>query len=54
MVRSVLRSLFCGCFLAWMAVSMMQTELEILCNSSFSETMALDLQYGYLSVSFLL
>ena len=29
---------------------MMETELEILTNSSFKECMALDIFYGYLSV----
>lgn len=45
-----LRCLFFGCFTCWMVVSMMSTELEILTNSSFSETMAKDPYYGYLSV----
>ena len=46
----IIRAIFCGCLFAWIGVSMMETELEILTNSSFKEYMALDIFYGYLSV----
>lgn len=46
----LIRSIFCGCLFAWIAVSMMSTELEILTNSSYSKYMALDPYYGYLSI----
>jgi len=46
----ILRAIFCGCLFAWIGVSMMETELEILTNSSFSELMARDRFYGYLSI----
>jgi hypothetical protein len=48
----ILRSVFFGCFTCWMIVSMMFTELQILTNSSFSEFMARDQVYEYLSVRF--
>jgi hypothetical protein len=47
-----IRAIFCGCLFAWIGVSMMETELEILTNSSFRELMARDIFYGYLSVRF--
>ena len=46
----ILRAIFCGCLFAWIGVSMMETELSILTNSSFKEYMAFDIFYGYLSV----
>jgi hypothetical protein len=46
----ILRAVFCGCLFAWVGVSMIQTELEILTNSSYKEYMAHDIFYGYLSV----
>jgi hypothetical protein len=46
----IIRAIFCGCLFAWIGVSMMETELEILTNSSYSKYMAHDLLYGYLSV----
>jgi hypothetical protein len=46
----ITRAIFCGCFFAWIGVSMMETELSILTNSSFKEYMALDIFYGYLSI----
>jgi hypothetical protein len=45
----ITRAIFCGCLFAWIAVSMLQTELEILTNSSYAKYMAHDLFYGYLS-----
>jgi hypothetical protein len=46
----ILRAIFCGCLFAWIGVSMIETELSILTNSSFKEYMAFDIFYGYLSV----
>ena len=46
----IIRAIFCGCLFAWIGVSMMETELEILTNSPFKEYMAHDIFYGYLSV----
>ena len=46
----IIRAIFCGCLFAWVGVSMMETELEILSNSSYSELMARDIFYGYLSI----
>jgi hypothetical protein len=46
----ILRAFFCGLLFAWIMVSMMSTELEILTHSSYAEYMARDIFYGYLSV----
>jgi len=47
---NIIRAVFCGCLFAWVAVSMLQTELEILTNSPYKQYMAHDLFYGYLSI----
>jgi hypothetical protein len=47
---NIIRAVFCGCLFAWIAVSMLQTELEILTNSPYNNYMAKDIIFGYLSI----
>jgi hypothetical protein len=49
-IYRILRGIVGACLLAWISVSIIETELLILTNSSYNKYMAHDLFYGYLSV----